>query len=567
MMLQSPPLPDDADEPRPKATTTSPIPPKPTKQKHKPKSKTKTTTPAAHKKPKPKPKSKTEPMETLIPVTKEPEPLKPNPKPHSTKHHTTTAAAATTVAPHPTENPVPGSSESGGYTTPAESPTADLGTGVSPTPNPTTPTEAGGVQTSNAGSPSSASPLPAGTGTNDPNPSPGTPGAASKPTPTPGPMTTHGGLPVHSQPTTLHATTAVPTPRTVPTTTTTTNAVQTTVVPTTTTTTEPVSPSPSSSGHHRTKTTTTPWLPTTIEPIAPPKHTHTVPPGASLPDVVIPDLNPDIPPNSIKVHLRLKRVSYYQVITNGILAAQLVSFIPGQLCQILNVDCSLIMVLAIRDGVNASSNSSRKLKKRRNSDLEIVAEGQDNLNEKKRTVHLLRRDVEESYLHQELAKRGLVTTNNAADAILVTVAIPQTHYWDLSTLVADPKSSLYVAGDTLFGQFFDSSFPLSNNPPPSPGTGGDGSGDDGNTTADPLTGGDPNTITPNPGGSASGNNGPVIGSLVGLAAAAYVGIAMLVVRRYRNKKLKEQEEVEMKSKISAPINVQESSQGWGWHSS
>ena len=281
--------------------------------------------------------------------------------------------------------------------------------------------------------------------------------------------------------------------------------------------------------------------------------------------MVIPDLHPDIPNNSIKVHMRFERVSYYQVINNGILAAQLVSFIPAQLCQLLNVDCDLIMVLAIRDGASASSITSRKLKKRRhNSDmLEAEASNDQDLPHGGAAHVLLRREGESTAL---LEKRGLVTTNNAADAILVTVAIPLPQYWSLNTLLTNPNSALFTVGATNFGQFLDSTFPLSNQPPPPPDS--EDGDDDGDSTADPLTGGEPGSVVPNSGGGSSTNNGPVIGSVVGVAAIAYVGIAMFVVRRQRDKKLREHEAAEQaKAKISAPVNVQDSTQGWGWHSS
>ena len=63
---------------------------------------------------------------------------------------------------------------------------------------------------------------------------------------------------------------------------------------------------------------------------------------------------------------------------------------------------------------------------------------------------------------------------------------------------------------------------------------------DGDATADPLTG--TASGMEMTGGGLSSSNEAVIGSVVGLATAAYIGIAMLVVRRYRRKKLREQEE-------------------------
>ncbi|KAF8924483.1 hypothetical protein EDD21DRAFT_20410 [Dissophora ornata] len=316
--------------------------------------------------------------------------------------------------------------------------------------------------------------------------------------------------------TTTIATTPSPSPTTttMPTTTATTTATTTTKTTTTTAAT--------TTAHHTHTKTTTPWLPSTIVSISPPQTTATPSPGTSLPEVVVPNLDPQIPDNSLNVHMRYEHVSYSQVINNGVLAAQLVSFIPAQLGDVLAVDPSLILVLAIRDG-SASSAQQRKLR-----------------------------------------RRGLVTTSLVTDAILVTVAIPKDQYWTLNALVNDKSSSLYTPGSNTFGQYLDQTYPLNTNPPAQTTSSNGTSSDDGSdSTADPLTGAD--TVTT---GSGSTSNGAVIGSVVGLVTAAYVGIAMLVVRRYRRKKLREQEEKEaMQRSISAPISVEGGSYGWGWHNS
>jgi len=228
-------------------------------------------------------------------------------------------------------------------------------------------------------------------------------------------------------------------------------------------------------------------------------------------------------------------VSYYQVINNGVLAAQLVSFIPAQLAQVLNIDSQLVMVLAIRDGSLSSSNSKKR----------------------------------------SLQRRGVVASGNVQDAVLVTATVPQSQYYILQGLVANKVSALYVPGPNTFGQFLDPTYPLSTRPPSRSGS-GNGNNENGNSddenedvTADPLTG-----TLPDPAGgtTTSGkqtSRGPIIGSLVGLATVAYVGIALVVMRAYRRKKLREQDEQARREafqqSISAPVI--QGSQGWGWHSS
>ncbi|KAG0203094.1 hypothetical protein BGX28_004525 [Mortierella sp. GBA30] len=270
---------------------------------------------------------------------------------------------------------------------------------------------------------------------------------------------------------------------------------------------------------HKPKPTKTPWLPSTIVPVRPPKTTAVPSPGTSLPDVVIPNLHPKFPKDSFSVQLRFTQVSYYQVINDGTLAAQLVSFIPAQLAPLLEVSLERILVVAIRDG--SYGRSSRRVK-----------------------------------------KRALVTTNDEDDAIRVTVAIPTSKYWALDALVSNKSSALYTPSGDGFGQYLDSKYPLSNRPPPNPSSGSKGNG--GNR--DPLTGdelgsGDLDRST----NGSSSSHGAIIGSLVGLATVAYVGIALVVVRMVRRKRLREQEaQMAAAPKISAPIRVQGGSQGWGW---
>lgn len=217
------------------------------------------------------------------------------------------------------------------------------------------------------------------------------------------------------------------------------------------------------------------------------------------------------------------------MINNGVLAAQLVSFIPAQLSDLLDVDEDSILVLVIRDGSSSGNGGTHR------------------------------------------RKRALVTTKSSDDAILVTVAIPSSSYYALRSLVKDQNSELYTPNDNSFGQFVDSSFPLSNTPP-SPTSSKGSSGNRGNNN-DPLAGdgfgsGDPNAVQPDDQSGQKGWSGTLIGLMVGLATAAYVGIAMVAVRMYRRKKLREQQEDQrnaLQRSISAPISVQGSSQGWGWH--
>ncbi|KAF9129540.1 hypothetical protein BGW39_004054 [Mortierella sp. 14UC] len=353
----------------------------------------------------------------------------------------------------------------------------------------------------------------------------------------------------------------------VPPTTTTTIAPKTTTATSTTTTTAlPTTTPPATTSHHTrpTTTTTTPWLPSTIEPLAPPKTTSTARPGTSLPDIVIPNLNPVIPAHSFNVILRLEHVSYYQVINNGVLAAQLVSFIPAQLGNLLKVDTSLIQVLAIQDG------STKPL------EANVAAVPPVTMPS---TTKAAARTTPATTSKRSVRKRGLVTSPNAADAILVTVSIPRQTYWSLNSLVINPTSALYVQEAQSFGQFLDSSYALSSHPPArnrgngggSGGSGGNGDGDggDGNggdITADPLTGNNPNLVTGpdgQPGGSSSKSNAPIIGSVVALATIAYVGIAIVVVRRVQAKKLREQQERDaLHQSISGPVNVQGGANGW-----
>jgi hypothetical protein len=260
--------------------------------------------------------------------------------------------------------------------------------------------------------------------------------------------------------------------------------------------------------------------------------------------VVIPNLYPDIPPSSFNVQLRLQHVSYYQVIHNGVLAAQLVSFIPEQLSSLLNVDRDDIQVLAIRDASRRSAGSKRSLRQRDYS-------------------HIGNRG--------DFRKRDLVTSNSGDDAVQVIVSIPKSHYWTLSGLIKDPKSGLYTPSSESFGQYIDSAYPLSNRPPETASKGGNNSNNP--LTGDHLGTGDPNLVTsPGTDSGSSSSHGAIIGSLVGLATVAYVGIALVVIRRYRRRRQAEQDEADRRlqlqrsisAPITVPVNVQGGSQGWGW---
>ncbi|KAG9326428.1 hypothetical protein KVV02_008048 [Mortierella alpina] len=304
---------------------------------------------------------------------------------------------------------------------------------------------------------------------------------------------------------------------------------------TTTTTTTTTKTKATKTRTHKPGRTKTPWLPSSIEPVKPPKVTATPSPGTSLPDVVIPNLKPQIPRNNFPVNLRFQQVSYYQVISNGILAAQLVNFIPAQLAPLLKVDEDKILVLAIRDGRSGGSSSSSS-----------------------------------SSSSRRAKKRALVTTQDEDDSIRVVVSIPQSKYWVLNDLVSNRHSALYTPTADGFGQYLDWNYPLSNRPPPPVSSGSKGSNGNNGGNHNPLTGdhlgaGDPDQAT---GGSGS-SNGAVIGSLIGLATVAYVGIALVVVRTVRRKRLREQEaQAKMSPKnISAPVRVQGGSQGWGWQGS
>ncbi|OAQ32576.1 hypothetical protein K457DRAFT_288157 [Linnemannia elongata AG-77] len=252
-------------------------------------------------------------------------------------------------------------------------------------------------------------------------------------------------------------------------------------------------------------------------------------------------MNPDIPQNSFNVQLRLQHVSYYQVIHNGVLAAQLVSFIPEQLSSLLKVDSDDILVLAIRDASRHSAGSKRSLRQR---DNRIDNRG-------------------------DFRKRDLVTSNSGDDAVLVIVSIPKSHYWTLSGLLKDPKSGLYTPSPESFGQYIDAEYPLSNRPPEAASKGGNNSNP---LTGDHLGTGDPNLVTNPDANGGSSSHGAIIGSLVGLATVAYVGIAMLVIRRYRRRRQAEQDEADRRlqlqrsisAPITVPVNVQGGSQGWGW---
>ncbi|KAF9328389.1 hypothetical protein BG006_008408 [Podila minutissima] len=432
---------------------------------------------------------------TDIPPSPPPNPHSPEPTPEYT----------------PTPNPSPATTSS------EASPVS-----VAPSPTSDIPTDSDPPRTTEAPEPRT-SPVanPTGSGDDDHR----DPTTTTSRTPTPSDLSPEVNSPK----------TTVPVPTTV--------IVQTTTTPTTTTTTisGPAVTSSLSTSHHSrptTTTTTTPWLPSSIEPIAPPKTTSILQPGTSLPDVVIPNQNPVIPPGSFHVHLRFEHVSYYQVINNGVLAAQLVSFVPGQLAQVLNIESHLIMVLAIRDGSASSSNNKKR----------------------------------------SLQRRGAVSPDSVQDAILMTLAVPRSQYYTLQGLVENKVSALYLPGPNTFGQFLDPTYPLSNRPPSRPGSGNGSSdsSDDGGSNnnnddveADPLTGNLPNPV----GGTKNGapaSRGPIIGSIVGLATVAYVGLALVVMRAYRRKKLREQEEQARREafqrSISAPV-MQGGQGGWGWHSS
>ncbi|KAK3821650.1 MAG: hypothetical protein J3Q66DRAFT_333923 [Benniella sp.] len=378
-----------------------------------------------------------------------------------------------------------------------------------------------------------------------PTPKPKKKPTQPKPKPKPKPVPIIGisiGLPGPDETTTVDVPAPTDPERLTPTTTADSSQPTETAAPTITTppeptiTSPPVGPPTTNHPPRPPRTTTDPWLPTTIVPLAPTQTPTPPSPGASLPEVVIPDLQPKIPDNSFNVVLRFQHVSYFQVIHNSVLAAQLVSFIPAQLGEVLNIDPQLILVLAIRDG-SGSSNGGAK--------AQAVTEG--------RQVRSTKR------------KRAVVTTNSNEDAILVTVAIPRDQYWALSAMVKDPSSPLYTPGADSFGQYLDPTYDLSKNPPSSDGDKGKGNGKD-NTPPNPLTGhNNPGQIThpDSAGGSSSPSKAPLIGSVIGLVTVAYVGIAIIVIRRYRHKKLKEQERGTTMRNISAPISVQATTaHGW-----
>ncbi|KAF9329192.1 hypothetical protein BG006_007694 [Podila minutissima] len=420
------------------------------------------------------------------------------------------------ISPDPTPSPSPEGSSS---VTP--SPETDAPTYL-PTDLPIT------VPTTNSGTVTTRRPRPTGTFTSA---LPGSNSTSSTPTRSratsigSGKTTTTITRPITT--TIIRPTTTTTTTTTAATTATTTSTTTTTTTATTTATTTTTTRRTTRS--HRPTKTATPWLPSSIEPVSPPKKTQTPSPGTSLPDVVIPNLNPDIPEGSFNVHLRLQHVSYYQVINNGVLAAQLVSFIPAQLSQVLDVDPYQVLVLAIRDASIKGSGSSTGGKSRRK-------------------------------------KRGLVTSKDEQEAILVTVAIPKTHYQALATAVADTTSSLYTPSADTFGQYLDASYPLSTQPPVVTTPSGGSKGTTGQQPS-PLTGDEFGVGGPDPvrhDGSSGSTNGVLIGSLVGAATIAYVGIAMVVVRAVRRKRMRQQEEEEQrKAKISGPVSVQGSA-GWAW---
>ncbi|KAF9186943.1 hypothetical protein BGZ51_001662 [Haplosporangium sp. Z 767] len=435
--------------------------------------------------------------------------------PTTTTLSTESSMAEPTTAPELTPTPMtsPTTTEDSSVTepSPAREPTS-----ASPTVSPMINKE----KPSKSDDPRSHSPKPTPTQEDSLKPEPSQAPSATEQPSTPSPTT------VHVSPTTIKTTVS---------------ATSTTVIPTTTVVT--TVPAPTTTSHSTPPTrTTTPWLPSTIVPIEPPQVTPAPSPGTSLPDAVIPDLHPIIPPNSMNVQLRFERVSYSQVINNGVLAAQLVSFIPAQLGHVLDVDPSLILVLVIRDG-----------------SLKIDSASDAGLN--------------------TIKKRNLVTTNSVEDAILVTVTIPRHKYWTLDTLVRNQGSILYFPTPTSFGQFLDSSFPLSKRPPSKSdqvkGSGGGDGGNGGNekeggnddggddSSADPLTGSLPGMVD-HKNNSNNPSHASIVGSVIGLATVAYVGIAILVLRRYRRKKVQEQERLAFQQSISAPIHVHGSTQGWSW---
>ncbi|KAI1293445.1 hypothetical protein EDD11_008369 [Mortierella claussenii] len=578
--------------------------PQPKQSKRKPKHKPNKPTPRpkAHPRPKPKPKPKPKPDTNYsqMTTTSKHKPTHPNP-------HTTRTNSRDT---HPPNRPNPvGTTATTTSTAPAPSGIATSASTNRPA-HPVAPTH--GHVTLTEVTPHSGPPATMATTATATNttvvyvpmpviaPSGGvSPGAITHGTPTqsitplrphstsvittPIPTSTRTTARATTTTTTTVTTTATATATAITTTTTTTTIAAVTTMTTTTTTTATrttttataSSSVPMTTSHHSRshKPTTTPWLPSTIVPIAPSQTVAPPSPGTSLPDVVIPDLHPDIPSESMNVMMRFEQVSYAQVISNGVLAAQLVSFLPAQLSKVLNVDQDLVLVLAIRDGSSSSSSSSSSLASLSSTDNEfgsglgtgaIAKDG---------------KDVVRDGGSKKVGKRGLVTTNNVADAILVTVAIPKTQYWPLSTLVQDKASVLYVPGADSFGQYLDHTYPLSPHPPSQDGNGsndgGDGTGGDNNgggngdgSTADPLTEALPDTAKSNNNNNGEGgaSHGAIIGSIVGLTTAAYVGLAMVVMKKYRAKKVKQAEREALQRSISAPILQESHHQGWGWHS-
>ncbi|KAG0257304.1 hypothetical protein BGZ95_005282 [Linnemannia exigua] len=583
------------DDPPVLATTAVPTSTTPTpkpKPKPKPRTRPKPKQPSKHK-PKPKPKAPSS-KHNARPTSTKPHatprrPLPSNntaPNPNRTKTHTTTTtvpvvlptttAAKQTEPSPPTPLPPTNPSGTGGQPTTAPSPTPTNSVEPPPPPpageHPTTGAEQGS---------STATVTPAPTATGTPKPEiiitqpagnytfsrPHRPPRQTVTLDVPVPSPRIDPSPAATTTLAVNSTTTSTTTFVLPTTTATTVPKTTTTTTIAPTTTPPTTTNPPTTSHHTrpTTTTTTPWLPSTIEPLAPPKTTSTARPGTSLPDIVIPNLDPVIPALSFNVVLRLEHVSYYQVINNGVLAAQLVSFIPAQLGTLLKVDTSLIQVLAIQDG------STKPLEANIAGVAPVTLPSTKKAGPRTTTATTSKRSVR---------KRGLVTSPNASDAILVTVSIPRRTYWSLNSLVVNPSSALYVQEAQSFGQFLDSSYALSSHPPArNRGNGGSGGGSNGNgegeggdggdITADPLTGNNPNLVTgpdEQPGGSSSRSNAPIIGSVVALATIAYVGIAIVVVRRVRAKKLREQQERDaLHQSISGPIDVQGGANGWGWH--
>ncbi|OZJ04720.1 hypothetical protein BZG36_01785 [Bifiguratus adelaidae] len=235
-----------------------------------------------------------------------------------------------------------------------------------------------------------------------------------------------------------------------------------------------------------------------------------------LPQYITPFVNVNIPPQSADVAMRLHTISYAKLVSDPVLAAQVINWFPTTIAQTVGCDPSNVIVLSISSAASPVTNA--------------------------------------------IAKRA--TTDSG---IVVNFVLPQADVTMLQSSVTNPSSSLYSSSSGQLGQYVDSSYFVTQSLAAS-NAGGSSSGSSGSVQ-------NPNYIPSQPtsSGSSGQSSKPTNGLIIGVAVAGctvlYAGLTVVVVRTIRKRKAQRMAAVHRQQNmvaqsISAPI-MTENSLGWG----